>query len=85
MLKTQKNDYTVPVDNGDTMPVAKWPMARNYHRWWAASYISQGHTVHDVVQPCGGQLDQGFNQGKQPDITDSAQQWCTPLHKVGRV
>ena len=49
-------------------------MVRNYHRQWAASYIFWGHTVHDIVQPYGGQLDQGFTKGVLLDITDSAQQ-----------
>jgi hypothetical protein len=32
-----------------------------------------GNTVHDVVQPYGGQLSQGFSKRHAVDITDAAQ------------
>jgi hypothetical protein len=58
------------------MPCCWATMARNYHRQWTAGYISRGNTIHDVVQPYGGQLSQGFSKQCAADITDAA--WLLP-------
>ena len=55
----------------DTMPICQVTMVRNYHKQWTAGYISRGNTVHDVVQPYGGQLSQGFSKRHAADITDA--------------